>query len=422
MNVSVRPIFWRAPRSVETKRQATAASRPRGWPQLAALWTIVFLFVAGCTTTPRRPPRPGRTTLASPLVILPAQTIGNYLLLEAKWDRFGPYHFLVDTGASVTLVTPTLARRYPGDSLPSSATTRVRVTGADGSVTELPRGSLRRLELGDARFEDIDVLLYDCAPLSAHLGVKIDGVLGFPLFRELLLTLDYPGSRVVLQPAKTSALVPGTAVPFDDARKTPVITVKLGDRSLVALVDSGSDAVFSLNPVGLDPVFSYGPAVGATVATIGGDRPQQIGRLGETVSIGGHTFARPVVELTDELSSVGGGILKNFTVSFDQLHDRVIFFRDSHEPIVTPPQRSAGVSFTKTPAYWRVAGVVPKSSAESAGIQHGDLVIRINGEQVARWDLRRYEQLLATAREITFTFLEGNAESEKRVQVFELVP
>lgn len=384
---------------------------------------VLALLVAGCTTGgARRPPRPGRTTLASPLVILPAQTIGNYLLIEAKWDRFGPYHFLVDTGSSVTLVTPTLARRYPGEMAPSLATTRVRVTGADGSVTELPRGSLRRLELGDARFEDIDVLLYDCAPLSAHLGVKIDGVLGFPLFRELLLTLDYPGSRVVLQPAKTSPLVPGTVVPFDDARKTPLITVKLGDRSLVALVDSGSDAVFSLNPVGLAPVFAFGPTAGATVATIGGDRPQQIGRLGETVSIGGHTFARPIVELTDELSSVGGGMLKHFTVSFDQLHDRVIFFRDSRDPIVTPPRRSAGVSFTKTPAYWRVAGVVPKSSAEAAGIQHGDLVIRINGESVSRWDLRRYEQLLAAGREIAFTFLEGNTEREKRVQVFELVP
>ena len=323
-----------------------------------------LLFLSGCALTrSRRPPRPGRTTLGAPLVLLPAQSIGNYLLIEAKWDRFGPYHFLVDTGSSVSLVTPTLARRYPGRNMPSPGTTRVRVTGPDGTITELPRSSLRRIELGSALFEDVDVLVYDCAPLSAHLGVRIDGVLGFPLFRETLLTLDYPGSRVVLQPARNASLVPGTVIPFDDARKTPLITVRLGERSLVALIDSGSDAMFSLNPVGIAPQFAYGPTVGATVGTIGGDRTQRIGRLAETLAIGEYSFDRPIVDLTDELSAIGGGVLKHFTVSFDQMHDRVTFYRSSQEPIATAPRRSAGMSFSKTPAYWRVAGVVPKSFA-----------------------------------------------------------
>jgi hypothetical protein len=360
--------------------------------------------------------------MSSPLVLLPAQSIGNYLLVEVKWDRFGPYRFLVDTGSSVTLVTPTLARRYAGRNFPSPGTTRVRVTGPDGTITELPRGSMRRIELGDARFENVDVLIYDCEPLTAHLGVRIDGVLGFPLFRETFLTLDYPGSRIVLQPARNSPLVPGTIIAFDDARKTPLITVRLGDRSLVALIDSGSDALFSLNPVGLAPQFAYGPTIGATVGMIGGDRTQRIGRLNETLAIGDYAFQQPIVDLTDELSAIGGGMLKNFAVSFDQLNDRVTFYRDSREPIQTAPRRSAGVSFSKTPAYWRVAGVVPNSSAEREGVQQGDLVTRINGEPVARWDLRRYEQLVATAKEITLTFLQGNAESEKRVSVFELVP
>lgn len=413
--------------AADGSRPGPGGLRPRtaqgGALRLALLLVTGLWLFAGCTLPgSRRPPQPGRTTMSSPLVILPAQTIGNYLLVEAKWDRYGPYRFLIDTGASVTLVTPALAKRYPGRDMPSPSTTRVRVTAADGNITELPRGSLRRIELGDARFEDVDVLIYDCAALSAHLGVRIDGVLGFPLFRETLLTLDYPASRVVLQSARTSPLVPGTVVGFDDARKTPLVTVRLGDRSLVALIDSGSDAFFSLNPVGVAPQFVFGPTVGGTVGTIGGDRTQQIGRLGETLAIGDYRFREPIVRLTDELSSIGGGMLRYFVVSFDQLHDRVTFYRESREPIPTAGQRSAGLSFNKTPAYWRVASVVPNSSADAAGIQNGDLVIRINGDPVAKWDLRRYEQLVAAASEITFSFLNGEAESEKRVKVFELVP
>jgi hypothetical protein len=388
-----------------------------------ALLLLGLLVTAGCVLpSSKRPARPGRTTLGSPLIILPARSLGNYLLIEAKWDRFGPYHFLIDTGSSVTLVTPALARRYGGSGPGFAAAPRVRVTGADGGVTELPRSSLRRLELGDARFDDVDVLIYDFAALSAHLGVRIDGVLGFPLFREIFLTLDYPASRVVLQPARNLPLVPGTILPFNDARKVPLISVRLGERSIVTLIDSGSDAMFSLNPVGLTPQFAYGPAPGLTVGTLVGDRTQRIGRLAEEVAIGDYVFQRPIVALTDELSSIGGGMLKQFSVSFDQLRDRVIFYRESRQPIATPAQRSAGISFSKTPAYWRIAGVVPDSPADGAGVRTGDLVTRINGELVARWDLLRYEQLVATADEITFTFLNGNTESEKRVRVFELVP
>jgi hypothetical protein len=396
---------------------------PRRRLGLAVLLLVSVLVVAGCSPGAfrRQPPQAGRTTLSAPLVILPAQVIGNYLLVEAKGDRSGPYHFLIDTGSSVTLVTPALARRHPGPAVAAGAS-RVRVAGADGRVSELPRGSLRRIELGGARFEDVDVLIYDCAAISAHLGVRIDGVLGFPLFRETLLTLDYPRSRVSLQPSSRAIEIPGTVVPFDDARKTPVITVNLGDRSLVALVDSGSDAWFSLNPVGVSPVFAAGPALGATIGSLGGEHTQRVGRLAETLVIGGQPFERPVVDLTDELSAVGGGVLRHFSVSFDQLRDRVIFHRDVPGLIECPPLRSAGVSFSKTPAYWRVAGVVPRSPAEAEGMQPGDLVIRINGEPVASWDFRRFETLLAESEEMTVTLLNGSTELDRRLRFFELIP
>ncbi len=406
--------------SVREPSAEPAIQRCWAWPGLLSL-ALCLLLAGGCASIRREPPRPGRTTLESPLVILPAQNIGHYLLVEARWDRYGPYRFIVDTGSSVTLMSPSLVRRYPGRQ-PVVPGKRVRVAGADGMATELPAASLRRLELGDARFDDVPVLVYDPAPLSAHLGVKVDGVLGFPLFREVLLTLDYPGSRLLLQPVKTTTLVPGARVGFDDTRKTPLVPIHLGDRSVIALIDSGSDAAFSLNPVGLEPKFIWGPRLGATIGTLAGDRTQQIGRLAEAITVGGQLFDRPVVDLTDELSSIGGAVLKYFVVTFDQERNHVTFYRSSHEPIVSASRRSAGASFNKTPAYWRVVGIVPGSPAENAGMQIGDLVIRINGELVARWNLPRYEQLVAAGGEITFTFLLGNNETEKIVGVFELVP
>jgi hypothetical protein len=386
--------------------------------------TAVALLIAGCSGggSTKPPVVPGRAKLPVAEVSLPAQLIGNLLIIEAKGDRQGPLRFLIDTGSSVNLVTPALARRFPGRNLPGTAPA-LRVAGADGSVAELPRASLPRLELGAFRFEEVDVLLHDCAGLSAHLGIPLDGVLGFPLFREVLLTLDYPRGRVVLRPARTAPALPGVVVPFDDARKTPLVTVRLGDRSLVALIDSGSDACFSLNPVGLAPVYTAGPRPGATVQTLAGEHPQLLARLADPLSLGGHEFVRPIVELTDELSSLGGGFLRHFTVSFDQQRDRVILERSDAGPIVQPPLRSTGLSFSRKPAYWRVDGVVPDSPASRAGLQPGDLVIRLNAEPVTAWDFRRYERLVATAREAVFTLLvNGRTEVEKRVALFDLIP
>lgn len=394
---------------------------------LPLLAVCAALLLGGCSTLSapfhREPPRPGRTKLGSPLVILASQTLGNYLIVEAKWDRYGPYHFLIDTGSSVTLVTPALAKRYATKDLPGVEPPHVRVKSADGVTTELRSATVERIELGDARFDDVPVLIYDCAPLSAHLGLKIDGILGFPLFRETILTLDYPHNRALLRRRTPVTPTPGTTIPFDDSARIPLIPIRLDDRTFVALIDSGSDAPLSFNPFGLDAKYAASPRPGATVGTLTGDRAQQVGRLAGTLVIGDFSLPTPIVDLTDELSAVGGEILKNFTVTFDQEKQQVTFFRDAHDPILSPPRRSAGLSFSKTPAYWRVVGIVPGSPAETSSVHPGDLVTRINGEPVAKWDLLRYEQLLATADTITVTLLNGTKESEPvRINVFELVP
>lgn len=382
-----------------------------------------FLLFTACVSSRREAPRPGRTTFGSPLVILPAQNLGDCLIVEVKWDRNGPYRFLIDTNSSVTLVSPDLAKRYAlKNEPPPFNTPQVHVRSADGGTVLLDATTLRRIELGEARFDDVPALIYDCAQLSAHFGVKIDGILGFPLFRETLLTLDYPKSRVVLNPTTPAPQLPGSTIPFNNSSKTPLIPIKLGDTTFIALIDSGSTAALSLNPVGLRASFVAGPRPGPVVSTLSGDHPSLVGRLADTLTIGDYALPQPTVDVTDELSSIGGEVLRNFTVTFDQERGQVTFSREATTPISFEPHRSVGLSFSKTPAYWRVVGIVPDSPARQAQVQTGDLVTRINGEPVAQWDLRRFEQLVATARSITFTFLNGTTEKNTTLSVFDLVP
>ena len=100
----------------------------------------------------------------------------------------------------------------------------------------------------------------------------------------------------------------------------------------------------------------------------------------------------------------------------------VIFQHDPAEALAVPPLRGTGLSFRKTPAYWKVAGVIPGSPAAAAGVRTGDLVSRINGEAVGGWDPQRYERLVATAGQIAYTFIDGTSESTKALGVAVLVP
>jgi hypothetical protein len=252
--------------------------------------------------------------------------------------------------------------------------------------------------------------------------VRIDGILGFPLFRETVLTLDYTRSRLLLQPRSPAPLVPGIAIPFNNEFRTPIIPLKLGEQSITALIDSGSDAPLSLNLAGLAADFAQLPRPGGAVGTLSGDHLQYIGRWRQPLLIGEYSVTEPIVDVTEELTALGGGILRHFTVTFDQERSQVTFHREERGPVVLPPRRSTGLSFTKFPAYWRVVSVVPDSPAHAAGVQGGDLVTRINDEPVAAWDYPRFEKLVASAKDIRYSFLNGTQEKSRTLPVFELVP
>ena len=282
--------------------------------------------------------------------------------------------------------------------------------------------TLKVFRLGAARFDYVPALIYDCADVSAQLGVRIDGILGFPLFRQAVLTLDYPNERIVLRDRIPEDGLPGETILFNNANKIPLIPVRLGDREFAVLIDSGSGDALDINPVGLNPRFAFGPVDGPLVATLSGDKPSKVGRLEGALRIGSFDVPQPIAEVTDDLSSLGGGILSHFTITFDQKDNEAFFQADEDHPLKVTPLRGTGLSFRKTPAYWKVAAVLATSPAATAGVNQGDLVTRINAEPVSAWDPVRYDQLVATASSIEYTFIEGTRATARTIDVSDLVP
>jgi hypothetical protein len=389
---------------------------------LIASLALAGLISPGCLSARRTAPKPGLTEVGSKPVTLPGHLIRNVLVVEDKWDKAGPYHFIVDTGSSVTLVSPELAERYGDPHTQPEDEPMVKVLSSEGKRRLLRPVTLERLQLGSAKFLWVPALVYDCSDLSAQFGVRIDGVLGFPLFRNAVLTLDYPNECIVLRSKIPEDGIPGETILFDNADKTPTIPVSLGDKAFAVLIDSGSSSVFSINPAGLAPRYKYGPVAGPTVSTLGGDSAPRVGRLADVLRISSFDVPQPIADETQELSSLGGGILSRFTVTFDQRHNEAFFQRDVAEPLVVPALRTTGLSFTKTQAYWKVVGVIPGSPAAAAAVADGDLVSRINGEPVSSWDPERYDHLLAGTDPVSYTFIDGSRSAVKPIKAVDLVP
>jgi len=283
MNPRFDSVLPLASRRLQAAAEALARLLRRRATALPCLFACALLLLPGCATF-HLPPR--HTSLESARTVLPATLVSNFLVIETPVDKHTSYHFIVDTGSSVTLVTPDVAKHFGGR--PPASQTTMRVRGANGEVKVLNPVVLKRLQLGGARFEGVQALTHDLSDFSNHLGVQIDGVLGFPLFRQTLLTLDYLHSQIIITPYGVPTAQPGVTIPFNNEQNTPLIPIQLGSESLVALVDSGSDAPLSLNTVGLHPTFRYGPKPGVLIATLSGDRLGMTGRLAQPLTIGAY--------------------------------------------------------------------------------------------------------------------------------------
>lgn len=114
------------------------------------------------------------------------------LLVDLVVNGQETYPFILDTGASQTVVSPELARRMGvgGEEVEDS------LVGV-GGATRSSAGVLRSLSVGDASVSDVQVCVADVfAPLRQALGTPFDGILGFNFLSRFRLEIDYPNESL----------------------------------------------------------------------------------------------------------------------------------------------------------------------------------------------------------------------------------
>jgi predicted aspartyl protease len=115
------------------------------------------------------------------------------ILVPVFVDGRGPYSFVMDTGATTTVVSNELA-----DALALPRGEKQDGRGAAGKMT-LVESRLPSLTVGHQILDSLPVSVTDLSFLGRAMGEQVDGALGHSFLKHFVMTLDYATNALTLR-------------------------------------------------------------------------------------------------------------------------------------------------------------------------------------------------------------------------------
>src|SRR5438552_1323079 len=103
----------------------------------------------------------------------------------------GPFAFAVDTGASMTVISPAVARRA-GISLKG---TRAKAAGVDGYL-DATIVKARSVKIGSLKATNLKVAIVSLALINRSTRLKLGGIIGYNILKRYQVTIDYPTREI----------------------------------------------------------------------------------------------------------------------------------------------------------------------------------------------------------------------------------
>jgi hypothetical protein len=274
------------------------------------------------------PGSPAQDTGGGPRVVtqIPLQTNGSRVTLDATVNGRGPFAFGLDTGASgAAWVTRALVEKL---NLPLAD----GVVVSDGSGLKGRRADgarIRSITLGTVSFNQLTATVLGEGSAHEREG-DVYGTLGFELFRDYVVTLDYPGQQLRIAIGELPAADGKHVLNYRLEHGSAHIPVEIGGIVLEASIDSGNTGGMLLplswsNHVPLRAPLQRAGKVASALNEFDLYRAELDGDL----RIGDIAISRPLLFFSDfvQAPNVGRGVIRSFAVTFDQPHLRVQFSR-----------------------------------------------------------------------------------------------
>jgi len=225
----------------------------------------------------------------------------------------GPFRFVIDTGTGAdALITPELAGQL---NLPTVG--QARLSDPSGLGSQLaPIVLMDSIEIAGVQFPAIRAIRH---AFTAEAGT-CQGLLGFTLFKNYLLTLDFPNRQVILQSGALSPDGESTVFPFRMPDGVPITRLHVDGHYVDAQLDSGGGGLTLPESLALGLKYRMEPQIFARGRSVSTRFVLRGGQLAEDVRIGHYTFPHPFVEIHPAfpLANFGSPPMQSFSITFDQ--------------------------------------------------------------------------------------------------------
>ena len=319
----------------------------------------------------------------------------NLVYISATVNGVGPFHFLLDTGAGMTIVDKQLA-----DSLGLQEAGTLPAAGIGG----LDVGKFARVDsigFTDLSLYDLTVGVMDFTEINKFTAIPINGIIGYNLFSRLIVEIDYSGGKLNVYPPESKLFSGGADTLECEIESNHPIVKGLVNDSIEGRFrfDTGSQNFLDLNT----PFVRNNNIKDDVLKELGEYEIMGVGGSSKTslVFIKSLTFGKTrLPEIMTGLyeaetgifstenvdGNVGGGVLGWFKVAFDYPHNKV-YMTLQEEPEINQGPFISGILLESDERGITIMRLIPGTPAEESELQIGDRLLRVNGEEVDSLEL-----------------------------------
>jgi FKBP-type peptidyl-prolyl cis-trans isomerase len=154
----------------------------------------------------------GKTELKAQITQVPFEFKGKHLFIKVQTSQSDTLNFVFDSGATGMSIDSLSAERA-GISKANRQT--VSVVGS-GGAQDYTMALHQNIKLGNIELKDINMVLINFASLSASIGSKLDGIIGYEILNKYVTKLDFDQKKISLYDQIKSVDTTGyTGIPFE---------------------------------------------------------------------------------------------------------------------------------------------------------------------------------------------------------------
>lgn len=348
-------------------------------------------------------------------VQLTFQLINNLVILPVFVNNSDTLNFILDSGISNSIITDQgLATR-----LNMKYIKEIQMYGFGGASAVTALHSIEneiRIPGILGQHQDILVIPEPDFDFSRHLGIKVHGLLGYNLFRDLIIEINYDTKYISFHTPKTYTYKKRrneTTFPLNIIDTKPFITTQIvQDDSTVMegrfLIDSGASFPLWLDlnsnpalklPQKTETLYLGTGLSGAVYGIVG--RIKEFGtgtmKLQNLIASYSDTVVVLPTRFTDSRNgTIGADIISRFNIIFDYRNYKITFRPNSKTKDPFKINQSGMEICCPTPGenLFSISNICQNSPADKAGLRPGDQVININYQELSKLSLSEVHAIL----------------------------